>query len=93
MSAIGKGDWVQCIDPACDGGADADGILCGNVYVVAYLTPDDLCEKCGDAGPGFEVVGTPPSDDGSSWCACQFRPLGGNAKTLTAPPARLTEDA
>ena len=88
MSAIGKGDWLQCINPACDG---EHGVRNGSVYCVEELVGGGVCDVCGDLGPGLELVGVRRCD--SSWCRCYFRPLGGNYKKLTAPPQRVREDA
>lgn len=93
MAAVGKGDWVQCV---CPGRTGRHGVRHGGVYYVERLRPPvanaEPCPDCGNDGYGLEFVGVLEDDD-ASWCPCGFRPLGGNAKTLTDPAARVTEDA
>ena len=93
MAAIGKGDWVQAL---------MDGIECpvreGQVFCIEAVFPEGGCLRCGQC-LGLHLYGVPtPYDLGlldcpNEWPSCVFKPLGGNAKTLTAPPARVTEDA
>jgi hypothetical protein len=91
MSAIGKGDWVQCVDPDYLL-PDRSGVVFGGVYCVDDLVPASLpCFTC-EAMEGFELVGVPRSP-GTCWCAHQFRPLGGNSKARTAPSQRVRENA
>jgi hypothetical protein len=97
MSAIGKGDWVQCIDASPDYWGDPVSLVVSAVYCVRAIQPYE-CDRVAPPGheglPSILLVGVfegPDGDDG--FRPDRFRPLGGNAKTLTAPPQRVTEDA
>lgn len=96
-SAIGKGDWVQCTDASSDFGRLFDGgfLIRGHVYCVEDVTvvrSDD-----GTLRDGVRLIGQPilhgMSGRRGAYGLWRFTPLGGNAKTLTAPPQRVTEDA
>jgi hypothetical protein len=95
VAPIGKGDWVQAL---------FEGVECpvrkGDVLCVSAVFPKSDCQRCGGCG-GLHLYGVPtPHEIGvkgaiNEWPSCAFTPLGGNAKTLKAPPARIhkTEDA
>lgn len=68
---IGKGDWVECVDPW-----DYTHVTKGAIYVAAEIDADcDACEECGSTiGVGLVSVADPEA--GCLWCAgCQFRPI------------------
>lgn len=90
-AAIGKGDWVRCVDarneiggPLFDGGFLKDG----HVYCVEETSTATLNGQTGM--PSLRLVGQPDKHGTTgrrgSYGVWRFKPLGGNAKTLTAPP-------
>ena len=100
MSAIGPGDWVECI--ARTGRPD----LCvpGGLYCVEALVPAfGTCPACEDGSDieGMIFVGQPKerNDTGQywSWCPCRFRPVyrpkADLIESLKAPPVRVGEFA
>jgi hypothetical protein len=96
MSAIGKGDWVQCVDAAPDAGAiwdHADEIVESRVYVVDDAFVDDEGFSVITLLGRYRDIAESIAGFRLGYSVDRFRPLGGNAKTLTAPPARVTEDA
>lgn len=77
MSAIGKGDWVQCITPVMLNGI---GAQLGHVYCVEAIDPcppwGGECDACGPVEEQIVLVGVRlPPDYG--FCHCAFKPLGG----------------
>lgn len=77
MSAIGPGDWVECLTPSPDTNACVEGGL----YCVEALVPAfGGCPVCDDDMPeGMIFAGHPrePAWGGylKSWCPCRFRPI------------------
>ncbi len=81
MSAIGKGDWVQCV--ATDDGHPIYVVRGDGVYfceAVITLPGPKTCTLCGepDGRPGLVLTGVTPA--GAAWCPCNFRPLGRGGK-------------
>lgn len=80
MSAIGKGDWVECVRD--DWAPDAQ-IKAGHLYLVEGSKLAGLCTYCGDGlGPGFLLAGVNTAASGFSWCACTLRPIWRGDKSL-----------
>lgn len=92
MSAIGKGDWVQCVDASPDlWGEDHVRLQLDGIYFVtdvgdAYL-PD------GSVDSGVRLDRDNPSEHDSLWNINRFRPMGGSGRTaadhLLAPAPEL----
>jgi hypothetical protein len=68
MSAIGPGDFVECIDKA------APARALGRPFRVVEIVDGDVCLDCGDTAPGVELDHL--SCAGNVYCCgCQVRPI------------------
>lgn len=80
MSAIGKGDWVQCVRTDAEEG-DPCSVFAGRTYyceglINGLVRPEyGLC-LCGTI-PTTGLVLSGVTAPGCGWCPCNFRPLGG----------------
>jgi hypothetical protein len=76
MSAIGPGDWVECVRRPRLGVLVAGALYC-TAEIERYPT---ACRSCGKACPGIRLVGeVNPSaagwDGHDWWGSCLFRPI------------------
>ncbi len=85
MSAIGKGDWVQCVSvKGCHCGCGGATVRVDGVYVV-----ESVCTHIPES-PGLTLEGHPTPAPHHCYPANMFKPLGGNAKAVDrAAPAEL----
>ena len=93
MSAIGKGDWVQCVDdsPACPGYEfPRPFIRKGGVYCVERVLPGELFESNQDAFELVGVEGCDPDGDRAAFLIWRFKPLGGGV-SIPRISAELTD--
>lgn len=71
MTAIGPGDWVECVKEA----SEIPGMMRGRIYCVGRLRTDaEACWACGDPAPGVLLAGF----DFDGWAACsgcEVRPV------------------
>jgi hypothetical protein len=72
VSAIGPGDWVECVNPEVGDGSDF--VRLGAIYCVEELVGVDWPTPCCGGVVGMELVGVPRSED-EAWCPCAFRPI------------------
>ncbi len=97
MAALGKGDWVQCIDAGPNSRGEQGPLESGGVYCVRKIVPAQ--RRDGAWRPGLLLVGIDFRIRRAgrlceqAFSPARFRPLGGNTKTITAPPIRQTQDA
>lgn len=86
MSAIGPGDWVECV------ASESGRITVGAIYQVSFFGPCCECDSCGDVGPGVALHGVTPTvivgDDHYWLCTCGLKPWPGPAdEALRSEPA------
>lgn len=90
MSAIGPGDWVECISAP-------KGILSvGALYCVSAVSPNErpcVCHPDKSIGLRFVNGANPPQ--WGFWCGQHFRPIypGGKLLKLLMEPVDGLEDA
>lgn len=100
MSAIGPGDWVECLK----GSSMISDCVPGGLYCVEAIVPaEGECPQCGDDTPeGLLFSGhkkrLSPCGLYWSWCPCRFRPIyrprAEFIESLKQPaPSRELEDA
>ncbi len=97
MNAIGKGDWVECVEDDSDVMGE---IRRGAVYQVREVIPEAAFEDCNMHGPdcaqpGLDLEGQ-PEDEERCWCAGSFRPIyrpkAELIQSLLAAPAPTTPE-
>ncbi|MDP3869153.1 hypothetical protein [Phenylobacterium sp.] len=93
MSAVGKGDWLICVEGHTDGLGDA--VVSGSLYQITHLnTRPGVCARCGGKEAGVRVH--TDKDPRGFWCLTRFRPAGKGGMfndLLKAEPVKTREDA
>lgn len=89
MSAIGPGDWVECVKQPIETHPLMITVKVGGLYCVScFDTEDSKCPTCGNTGFGIYLVGDTPNDD-QARCPCRYRlvyrPRADLIKTLLQP--------
>lgn len=84
MSAIGKGDWFQCIRTDTAEG-DPYSVFAGSTYYCEALIHGAAhggpCPFCGGS-PRIGLVLSGVTPRGQGWCPCNFRPMGGGGAAV-----------
>lgn len=94
MSAIGRGDYVECLK---DG--TKPGFRKGALYRIREVYPERRCRACGRSHGGLNFEGMPsPHELGraaaNAWPSCRFKPIypGGALTKLLMQPVDLPAD-
>lgn len=92
MSAIGPGDWLECINDNVI--PELAPLVLGALYCVEALEEAEAGTECVGCGSGdyVDLVGM-PKHPAAVYCLCAFRPIGPGESEQLSSTIKTTEPA